>query len=208
MGYSSCIGYETAKTDVMTSLKLRRKTFSSFLLIFCIWALGFLWFTGQIPQTRIEPAQNSADAIVVLTGGSGRLEYGLELLAENKAKTLFISGTGENVTVADIMRQASNTSHKKIHEKDIILGHQAENTIGNAQEIKDWLKNSNYKKIILVTSNYHIPRSLLELSTIMPKVYIIPAPVITDDNEMVFSEYNKYLASKLRHLFISVSKSK
>lgn len=192
----------------MTPLKLRKKTFLSFLLVFCIWALGFLWFTQQIPQIKTEPTQNSADAIVVLTGGAGRLEYGLELLAADKAKILFISGAGENVSVADILRQATNGSRKKISEKDIILGHQAENTIGNAQEIKDWLEKSNYRKIILVTSNYHIPRSLLELYAIIPQLSITTAPVIAADDEMIFSEYNKYLASKLRHLFISVSTQK
>ena len=198
----------------MTSLKIRKKILLSSLFVFCAWLLGFLWFTQQIPQVK-NPAlanneftENSGAVIVVLTGGSGRLEYGLQLLAEHKGKTLFISGAGENVTISDILHQAPDNFSKKVNKADIILGHEAENTIGNAQEIKNWLKNNPAHNIILVTSNYHIPRSLLELSNVLPSVSITPAPVIADDNEMVLSEYHKYIASKLRHLFVSATEKK
>ncbi len=192
----------------MTPFDLRKKILFSFVFIFCIWIFGLLWFYKQVPQNQIPTIENSADAIIVLTGGSGRLEYGLELLAENKAKILFISGTGENVKPSDILRQTTAENRKKIKANNIILGHQAENTIGNAQEIKQWLEKSEYKTVILVTSNYHIPRSVLELSTLLPQLSIISAPVITSDMEMIFSEYNKYLASKLRHFFISTIEKK
>lgn len=202
----------------MTSLKIRKKIFLSSLFVFCAWLLGFLWFTQQIPQVKNATLANneftensgniSGNVIVVLTGGSGRLEYGLQLLAEHKGKTLFISGAGENVTVSDILHQATDNFSKKINKADIILGHEAENTIGNAQEIKNWLKNNPAHNIILVTSNYHIPRSMLELSYVLPSVSITPAPVIADDNEMVLSEYHKYIASKLRHLFVSATEKK
>lgn len=192
----------------MTPLGLRKKTSLSFLFVFCVWFLGLQWFTGQIPTNKNELPEYSADVILVLTGGNGRLEYGLQLLAENKGKILFISGVGEKVTIADILHQAPDDARKKIKESDIVLGHQAENTIGNAQEIKEWLQNTPYKKIILVTSNYHIPRSLLELSTALPNISITTAPVIANDNEILLSEYHKYIASKLRHLFVSVTQKK
>lgn len=192
----------------MTPFRLRRKIFSSLILIFCIWFLGLKWFEIQIPQSKNPLPENSADAIVVLTGGSGRLEYALQLMAEGKSNILFISGAGKDVTLDDVVRQAQSEVRGKINRNNIILGHQGENTIGNAEEIKEWLKNTNYKKIILVTSNYHIPRSLLELSTSLPQISIITAPVIADDNEMLFSEYHKYIASKLRHMFISVTQKK
>lgn len=192
----------------MTAFKLRKKIAFSFLFIFCLWLLQLQLFTSQIPQTKTTLPETSEDAIVVLTGGNSRLEYGLRLLAENKGEVLFISGVGDKVTIADILQQAPDDVRKKINESDIVIGHQAENTIGNALEIKEWLEKSNYKKIILVTSNYHIPRSLLELSTAMPDISITTAPVIASDNEMLLSEYHKYLASKLRHLFVSATQKK
>lgn len=192
----------------MTPFRLRRKIFLNLILISGIWFLGLKWFESQIPQSTNTIPEHSADAIVALTGGNGRLEYALQLLVEHKADKLFISGVGENVTVDDIMRQAGSGIRDKINANEIILGHKAENTIGNAEEIKKLLEKTNYKKIILVTSNYHMPRSLLELSTVMPNISITTAPVIANDNEMLLSEYHKYLASKLRHMFISVTQKK
>lgn len=195
----------------MTPFGIRKKIALSFLFIFSIWAGGLIWFYSQVPQTKKDFSNNSAYAVVILTGGNNRLEYGLDLLANNAAEIAFISGVGKNVSIDDILRQAPVNIRKKISPEQIILGHQAENTIGNAQEVKEWLKDSTANiekiKIILVTSNYHIPRSLLEFSSLMPDLTVITAPVIADDNEMIFSEYHKYLASKLRHLFISTTKA-
>jgi uncharacterized SAM-binding protein YcdF (DUF218 family) len=192
----------------MTPFRLRRKIFSSLILVLFIWLSGLMWFFGQIPQSKNALPENSADAIVVLTGGNGRMEYAFQLMAEGKSKFLFISGAGKDVTLEDLLHQLSKEMRSRINEKNITLGHQGENTIGNAQEIKEWLERTNHKKIILVTSNYHMPRSFLELSTTLPEISIITAPVIANDNEMLLSEYHKYIASKLRHIFISVTQKK
>jgi len=189
----------------MTPLGLRRKISLSFLFIFFLWLGGLIWFAAQIPKTQSKLSENSDAAIIVLTGGAGRMEYGLQLLAQHKGSTLFVSGVGEKVTVADIVKQAPDDIEKTLNESDITIGHRAENTIGNAEEIKKWLKSSHYKNIILVTSNYHMPRSLLEIETTLPTINIIPAPVISGDSELLFSEYHKYIASKLRHLFVSAT---
>ncbi|MEQ1790167.1 MAG: YdcF family protein [Rickettsiales bacterium] len=197
----------------MTKLGLYKKASLSFVFVSFIWFLGFLWFIEQVPQTRASlpniSSQDSNSVIVVLTGGNGRLEYGLQLLAERaRGGVLFVSGVGENVTVAELLQQVPEELRNKVDKLNIILGYKAKNTIGNAQEVKQWLGTNPASHIILVTSNYHMPRSLLELSTALPNILITTAPVIANDNRLVFSEYNKYLASKLRHLFISVSKSK
>ncbi len=201
----------------MTSFHLRRKIATCFALVLFSWLAGFWWFIGQIPRLERGFTENAADAIVVLTGDSGRLEYGLHLLMTGKAEKLFISGAGENVGVMDILRQESEKSLRKIPQSQIVLGHMAENTIGNAEETAKWLKNMKYSKIILVTSDYHMPRAILEFSKFMPDVKIIPAPSfhveilsykwLKDDNtrSLIFSEYHKYIASKLRHLFVSIT---
>ncbi len=189
----------------MTPLGLRKKIFLSFIFILFLWLSGLIWFITQIPKIQAEIPKTPDAAIIVLTGGAGRLEYGLQLLAQHKGSTMFVSGVGEKVTVSDIVKQAPDAIEKTINEAEIAIGHQAENTIGNAQEIRKWLKSSHYKNIILVTTNYHMPRSILEISTALPSVHIIPAPVIASDNELLFSEYHKYIASKLRHLFVSAT---
>ncbi len=204
----------------MTALRLRKKITICFSLVFCVWLAGLVWFVRQIPSEIKEFPANSADAIVVLTGGSGRLEYGLQLLAENKAKTLFISGAGAKVSVADIINQAPKNYRAKIAKSRIILGHMAENTIGNAQETAEWLEKARYHKILLVTSDYHTPRAMLELSEQLKTVQIIAAPVSenkiylykwledAESRALILSEYHKYIASKSRHLFVSITKAK
>ena len=174
-------------------------------------------FIGQVPKTQNNKLQrNIADIIIVLTGGSGRIEYGLQLLAERKADILFISGVGEKVTIDDIIKQAPIAIRGKLNKEKIILGRNAENTIGNAKEVASWLSDKATHHVLLVTSNYHIPRSVLEFSTEMPQLVIIPAPVLPkdfkpdnwwkddEDRALIFSEYHKYIAGELRHLFLMV----
>lgn len=198
----------------MVIVGIIKKMLVWFLVIFACWLLGYIWFTAQIPSKQAELGENAADAIVALTGDGGRLEYSLQLLAENKAGHLFISGVGEKVSVSDILHlfpdgfgeKSDAEIATKIATK-ISLGHDAKNTIGNAEEAEKWLRGKDYKKIILVTSDYHMPRALLEFSQKMPKITFIPAPTISDGivaegKDLPFVEYNKYLAAKLRHLLV------
>lgn len=201
----------------MNSLKLHKKILISFLLVLCLWCGGLVWFYLQIPKEKTAITIEKSSIILVLTGDSGRLEYGLELLAGNQDNILFISGVGKNVTISDILRQIPETipeeRRKQINETRIITGNKAENTIGNAAEIREWLQSfsaqhQEYKNIVLVTSSYHMPRSLLELSEVIPEISIIPAPVIVKNNDLLLSEYHKYVASKLRHIFIYLTQKK
>lgn len=194
-----------------------RKIAFSFLLCAGIWVAGFSWFILQIPRQSSNDTTPS-DAIVVLTGGSGRLEYGLQLLAEGKAKKLFISGVGERFTVEGMLRHAVPDIQKRVSPDAIVLGRQAENTIGNAEETARWLKKEGYKSIRLVTSNYHMPRSVEEFEETAPGVTILPAPVFStdfsiaswwadeDDRLLLLSEFHKFIASKLRHWVISATR--
>jgi len=182
------------------------------------WAGGLLWFVAQMP---IAPAADiKADLAVVLTGGAGRLDYGLTLLADGNVKALFISGVSKEVSKQDIVRLATANTQRKLEKSghsNIFFGSSAENTIGNAEETKRWLAKRDFETIALVTSNYHMPRSISEFREVLPSVTLIPAPVFSDDvqlpswwadkesRRMVLSEYHKYLASKLRHWVVSVT---
>lgn len=185
-----------------------------------IWLSGLVWFASQMPQSTVDAATTS-DAIVVLTGGSDRLQYGLQLLTRGKAKQLFISGVSKDVTLGDIIRQAAPADQSVLQSMDadtIVLGREATNTIGNARETVDWLHAQHYRSILLVTANYHMPRSIAEFSEVAPDIQIIPAPVFPkhfddidwwakeDIRPLLFSEYHKFIAARLRHWLIYVMK--
>ncbi|MDX1974872.1 MAG: YdcF family protein [Rickettsiales bacterium] len=193
-----------------------KKILCSFVFLAALWASGLVWFAQKIPTAPLaEPPW--ADAIIVLTGGSGRLDYGMQLLAANRGKMLFISGVGANISVRDIIRQSSTETRRELteaHYASIAIGPSAKNTIGNAEEIKQWLAGKPYKHLLVVTSNYHMPRSQSELQTMLPDMILTPAPVFSDEFDanhwltdkssrgLLLLEYHKYIASKLRHWFL------
>lgn len=134
--------------------------------------VGFVWYAESINRAP-QDTTTQTDAIVVLTGGRNRVEEGLRLLKKDLAKKLFISGVFQRVSVEDL---------KKKYKIDgtpsccIELGYQARNTIGNAKETALWVVRNGFKSIRLVTSTYHMPRSLLEFKRYMPDIEIIPHP--------------------------------
>lgn len=202
------------------SQALRRFIFC-FLLCACLWLGGLFWFIAQIPE-QLSADDTPTDAIVALTGGSNRLEYALQLLTQGKGRKLFISGVHDTTSADSLLRHAPagiRAQLATLPDGSIILGHEAENTIGNAEETSRWLAKEGYRSIRLVTANYHMPRSLEEFTQTLPGVTIVPEPVVPDDfqlnswwlhNEsrtLVLLEYHKFLASKLRHWLLSVTRT-
>ena len=170
------------------------------------WGLGFLWFISRIPDA---PANEDSvtDAIVVLTGGSLRVEYGLELIARERAKKLFVSGVAKGVGVGTLLRSFHKTAQAGMADKShlIVLGYEAVNTKGNAEETAAWMHKEGYASLRLITANYHMPRSLLRFRRAMPEVQIVPDAVFPDQFKreewwrfpgtarLIVSEYHKYL---------------
>ncbi len=146
----------------------------SCVFLAAVWSIGFIVFVRAIP-TASTPGHSETDAIVVLTGGSLRLEAGLALLSAGRAKKLFVSGVRRGVDVAELLR-VSRQSPKAL-DCCIALGYTADNTRGNARETAQWMKAERFSSLRLVTANYHMPRSLLEFRTAMPDIGIIPHPV-------------------------------
>lgn len=172
------------------------------------WLSGLVWFASVIPTT-VEDKGAVTDAIVVLTGGSGRLEEGLALLADGKAKKLFVSGVYRGVEVTELLRLAhvSPTNLKCC----IVLGHSANSTFGNAAETAQWMAAERFHSLRLVTAAYHMPRSLLEFRRAIPGATIIPHPVFPERVKrdwwfwpgsagLVINEYHKYLLAFLRRV--------
>ncbi|MGQ0677022.1 MAG: YdcF family protein [Rhodospirillales bacterium] len=172
-----------------------------------LWAGGFAWFALRIPVRVDDPAAET-DAIVVLTGGSKRLNEGLGLLLQGRAKKLFVSGVHRGVDVAELLRAAQRAPREA--GCCIALGHEADNTAGNAAETARWMKEQNFGSLRLVTAGYHMPRALLEFRAAMPWAAILPHPVFPDSFPaegwwrragavvLAAAEYAKYLAAALR----------
>ncbi len=172
------------------------------------WGVGLLEFAGSIPR-RVVDTDRRTDAIVVLTGGSERLATGLQLLSEDKAQRVFVSGVHPGVDADKLLRLAGRTDHTL--EERIEVGHGAQDTRGNASETAAWMRGRGFHSLRLVTGGYHMPRSLLEFSEALPEAEVIPHPVFPDRVKqaswwlrpgtaaLIIGEYNKYLLARLRH---------
>lgn len=179
------------------------------------WLVGFFIFMDRVPKEQLQ-AVHVTDGIVVLTGGTGRLNAGFELLADKKAIKLLISGVYRGVELQELLALSQQAPEEL--ECCIDIGHQADNTRGNAQEAAEWIEKTGYKSIYLVTANYHMPRSFLEFSYALPDVEIYPYPVFpahvkidewwrwSGTTGLLLSEYNKYLMVWLRHKLARITK--
>jgi uncharacterized SAM-binding protein YcdF (DUF218 family) len=172
-----------------------------------LWCAGLLIFATLMPEA-VDEARARTDAIVVLTGGSGRLRQGLQLLADKQARKLFVSGVYRGVDVAALL-QVSQYSPEEL-ECCVFIGYEADDTRGNAAETAAWIRDQKFLSLRLVTATYHMPRSLLEFRRAMPTVEIIAHPVFPEtfkradwwlwpgSASLVISEYVKYLIAALR----------
>ena len=177
------------------------------LALIMVAAAGLAWFSQQIPR-RVEDPFAVTDAIVVLTGGAGRLGTGLELLAQGRAGRLFVTGVYRGVDVAEILRISRQAPDSL--ECCIEVGHDATDTTGNARETARWMAAEGLRSLRLVTASYHMPRSLAEFRRVMPDVVLVPHPVFTDTAQietwwssprslgLIASEFAKYLIGKAR----------
>ena len=139
--------------------------------------IGFGSFAGLISGYDLPSSTQRADAIVVLTGDRGRLAAGGELLNAGQAPRMLISGVHSSVSNSDILVQA-NLDQAEL-DCCVTLGRQARDTVGNAEETAQWARANSYNSLIIVTSDYHLPRSLLEMKRVMPEVEFIAYPVHT-----------------------------
>ncbi len=181
------------------------------------FVIGFWNFAERVRIPAEEPSR--ADAIVALTGGSlERLSTGVRLLEQHKGDRLLISGVNRIVTDEELLDAALNVD-PQLAECCIDLGRGAEDTIGNAAETAAWAREHNYRRLILVTDDYHMPRSLAELSLALPEAEIAPYPVRTRWTDpalwrsdlgaasRIGAEYVKYLVIRGREAVLNLGKS-
>lgn len=157
--------------------------------------IAFVLATNQLAEMFI-PEQ--ADGLVALTGGSGeRIKYAGDLLQQNKAKKLLITGANPDVS-RNSLRKLSGLP-KESFSCCVDIDSKAKNTVGNAKQISIWAEAQNYDHLLIVTSNYHIPRAWLILRAEMPDIRLALAPVKSIGNakqhvyRRTLLEYGKYL---------------
>ena len=175
----------------------RRRIFASacgvVALAVAVLASGYLWFLHLTSQPSDLPPH--ADGIVAFTGGAGRVETALRLLAENRADRLLLSGIGGGAELTELAHRTGR----------VTLGRNATTTRGNAQETAAWVDGHDIHSLIVVTASYHMPRALTELGRALPGVTLYPAPVHVPENarrpgvplRIMVEEYGKFLAAEL-----------
>src|SRR6185436_4928496 len=177
------------------------------LAILAVLGGGFVWFVWHVPATEVALNRN-ADGIVVMTGGASRISDAIELLAAGHGKRLLISGVNPTTSSTEIARK--NPRYEALVACCVDLDHSAINTVGNAVGTRRWARDRGFTSLIVVTSAYHMPRTMAELAQQMPDTVLIPFPVVTDKlrNEpwwasaptarLILSEYAKYVVAQLR----------
>ena len=177
------------------------------LLTLLVWVIGFVGFSLYALSFKFAP-QTTTEGIVTLTGGTDRIATGIRLLEEKNNAQLLISGVNKQVPPAEILRMVPSHLTDKI-----TLGYLAETTAENALETANWIRQKNIQSILLVTSFYHMPRSMFEILKHTPHLTIVPYPVFPKSFNnsvewiktryawLLFIEYHKFIVVHLKQLF-------
>src|SRR5258707_861200 len=188
---------------------LRRLGWSTLVLcasVVLLVGLGFLWFIRQVPLVEVTLTRD-ADGIVALTGGASRIADAIELLASGRGKRLLISGANRATNSNEISRL--NPEFERWGRCCVDFD-RSPNTLGNAVETKRWAESRGFRSLIVVTSNYHMPRALAEIAHQLPDVALVPFAVVTDRQRsdpwwkggatarLMVTEYVKFVFAKFR----------
>ena len=168
---------------------------------------GFVVYLNEIPADGMRTTR-AADGIVVLTGAAQRMSDAIELLANKRGQRLLVSGVNPAITNEELKKQIPDFA--RLSECCIDLGHEAQNTLGNAVETAAWAKKHGFKSLLVVTSAWHMPRALVELERETDGIELNPYPVFSERMReqgwwtnpqvvrLLVFEYLKYLAAIAR----------
>ncbi|MGQ7791704.1 YdcF family protein [Faunimonas sp. B44] len=174
------------------------------VVAFSAFVGGFLVFADQVTNSR-PPARPQADGIVALTGGAQRIEGAVDLLGRGSANRLLISGVYERTSPDALADRTPKLA--ALLDCCVDIGYAAHDTKGNARETREWARVNGYDSLIVVTSAYHMPRSLAEMARELPNVRLVPFPIHTEKLSGWYSnrqtlrlllvEYTKYIVARL-----------
>ncbi|GGH33452.1 hypothetical protein GCM10007036_46090 [Alsobacter metallidurans] len=155
----------------------RNLTVTACLLAAVGLAAGFFLFVQSLARTEPPPTAK-VEGIVALTGGAERIADAMELLSRGKGERLLITGVNARTTRDSVGKQRPDL--KSFFDCCVDLDYQALNTIGNAEQTRNWARQHGFRRLLVVTSTYHMPRTLAELSHAMPEGEFLPHPVVAD----------------------------
>jgi hypothetical protein len=193
-----------------------KKTF--FTLIITLLVSYFFLELFNFKATIINLQKNQVgmtSQIVILTGGTNRIKEGFEIINKFDEKSkknikILVSGTGKGFTKLSLQKKLNSNLYLKLIECCVELDGVSKDTYSNANETSKWVNKNNIKEILLITSNYHMPRSILEFNNIMPNLKILPYPIKPEQHQinewlksfetfsLVFIEYCKYIVANIR----------
>jgi uncharacterized SAM-binding protein YcdF (DUF218 family) len=193
-------------------LQIWRLFFAAPLYALIIFLIGFIIFAATLNSKDIINTE-SADAIVALTGDSDRIGDAVELLASKRGKRLLISGVNLSTSVERLSKITPH--HRDFFPCCIDIDYAAKNTVENAIETRRWVEERGINSLIVVTSNYHMPRAMIELQRAMPYVKLIEHPIVSErattgdilskaatSTKIIGIEYTKFLISYTRSLIL------
>lgn len=152
---------------------LLKRFFKLIAIIILAWVACFIIFLIIIPSPQKVPQTlPQVEAVVILTGDYFRLEKGVEVFVKSNAKKILLSGVPKKIPKKSVLRRIKQLSKVELQPETLFLGHIADSTISNATEAKIFMDLNGYKSLNLVTSNYHIPRSLYLFNRAMPNCEI------------------------------------
>lgn len=176
---------------------MTRRVLSLFALV---WALGFVWFAMALPDALDGPELTRTHAIVVPTGSGGRIPRGLEMLRLGAADKMLVTGVDTDVRPSEFL--AEYDVEAELLECCITLGFSALDTRGNARETADWMEEQGFHSLRLVTADWHMRRTAVELADRLPDGIVVVQDAVQTQPSLtiLFTEYHKLLAAWLLSL--------
>lgn len=183
-------------------LSLPRLTLSFLMSGLMILAILYAGFAVYVLTMKPHTPDVTADAVIVLTGGPGRVQTGFDILMDGKAHALLITGVHPGVKLTDLTRGLpANTQQKLLSHCCISLGYAAESTADNALEAAEWALEQDLPEganVLIVTSDFHMPRAMLQFERVMTDTNLYSWPVASNSQEPSFwrnltSEFGKML---------------
>jgi uncharacterized SAM-binding protein YcdF (DUF218 family) len=166
-------------------------------MVTLVYALGFLWFAAALPQPV---AGGRTDAVVVPTGGAGRIDRGLAILRKGSAREMLVTGVDREVKPKEFAAEYRVSAQTM--QCCVTLGFAAVDTRSNAAETAAWMNERKYRSLRLVTTDWHMRRAARELARTLPGEVAIVRDAVPSRPRLgvLFLEYNKLLASALVQL--------
>ncbi|QDH32923.1 YdcF family protein [Porphyrobacter sp. YT40] len=163
-------------------------------VIFLAWAIGFLWFATLLPQPAEEGVRT--DAVIVPTGGAGRIPRGLEVLDEGLSRKMLVSGVDREVRPQEFAAQFGVSPQRM--SCCVTLGFAAVDTRSNAAETAKWVAQNEVRSLRLVTTDWHMRRAAGELARTLPDHVTVVRDAVPSKPDVgtLFLEYHKLLASR------------